>query len=212
MADYWSQAQLDPAYLATHGGLSKSLKDLILNYGSSSALSPEEAARYGIAPGDVAAADQNPYSVQAQLRQQLSGNQYGITNNANAHGALFSGGHAAMQAHELQNSGQRNYNASQALGAAIGGIDQQNTNAITGAYGTLAQNALNDPAIPVAAPVAAALAPAAAPVAAPGPTSTFSYGPQGATPVVYGPQNQPGAPTIKKPKLPKLSTGLQGHL
>ncbi len=171
MADYWAQAQLDPSYIAQHGGLSNQLKQLILNYGSSGALSTDEATNYQINPGDISGADTNPYSIQANLRQQLSGDQYGITNNANAHGALYSGAHAAMQAHELQNAGQRNYSALQTLQGQIGGIDQQNTNALTGAYGTLAQSALNDPTIPAApiSPSAPGVAPPA--VAAPPPVN-----------------------------------------
>lgn len=207
-ADYWATAQLDPSYLAQHGSNTKSLIQAILGYGSSAALSPELAAQYGIQPGQVSAADQNPYSTTKQLAQQLSGDQYGITNNANAHGALYSGAHAAAQQHELQNAGQRNYTAQQALASQISGIGQQDTNALTGAYTGIANAALNTPTAPaVPAPVAPATPdfglgqvigqPATAAVSAGGPLG--SYNPN-------APQNQPGSGMvpIKPPKLPNI--------
>jgi hypothetical protein len=168
--EIWARAQLDPSYLAAHGGNAKALQDLILNYGSSSALSPELAGQYGIQPGQVSAADQNPYSVQAQLGKLLSGDQYGITNNANAHGALYSGAHQAQQLHEIGNAGQRNYNAQQTLAQQIAGITGNDTNALTGAFGRLSDQALNTPVpqpAPVAIPDAVAPAAPAAPAAPP---------------------------------------------
>lgn len=205
-ADYWSQAQIDPAYLAQHGANAKALKDLILNYGSSSALDPGLAGQYGIGQSDVSAADSNPYSVQAQLAKTLSGDQYGIQNNANAHGALISGAHEAQQLHEVDNAGQRNYNAQQALQNAIGGITANDTAALTGAYGTITTNALNTPVPATPDPAAAAPAvggaPALPPISSIG-SSNYTGDPRTGT-SLYAP--------IKAPKIPVLKTGLQGHL
>lgn len=214
-ADYWAQAQLDPSYLAQHGSNAAALKALILGYGSTSALSPQLAGQYGINPGDVSAADQNPYSVQSQLAKQLSGDQYGITNTAQSHGALFSGAHAAAQAHELQDAGQRNYNAQQTLAQQIAGIQGNDTNALTGAYGTLTTNALNTPQPAPAAPAYAPSAPAVLPTAAQIPgatpsTANWNDNPSGFNPIA--PQN--AMAQIKPPKppaLPKLTTGYLGH-
>lgn len=191
----YAQAQLDPSYIAAHTGLSAQLKNLLLGYGDASALSPQEASAYGIQPGDISAANQNPYSTLSQLKQQLAGDMTGIQNTANSHGALFSGANAAATAHEQQAAGQRSYNALQALQGAIGGIDTQNTNALTSAYGTLTQNALNDPTIP-----APAAAPAAAPAYLPG------GGVPGSTPA---PAASPGPREFipkppKPPALPKI--------
>lgn len=199
----WAQASLDPSYLAQHGSNAAALKALILGYGSSSALSPQLATQYGINPGDVSAADQNPYSVQSQLAKQLSGDQYGITNTAQSHGALFSGAHAAAQAGELQAGAQRNYNAQQTLAQQIAGIQGNDVNALTGAYGTLTTNALNTP---VPAPQQTQTAPGLptpAPVGSTPATQTWAANPSGYN--AGAPQNQ-ALTAIKPPKLPKLPT------
>lgn len=151
----YAQAQLDPTYIATHAGLSDALKRLVLNYGASNVLSPGEAAQYGIQPGDVSAANSNPYSTLAQLLAGTQANQTNIQNTANSRGLLNSGVNAAATGHEQQQAGQRQYNAYQQLMGQVAGIDTQNTNALTGAYGTLTQNALNAPPAPVPTPAAA---------------------------------------------------------
>jgi hypothetical protein len=214
-ADYWSQAQLDPAYLAAHGQNRQSIINAILGYGSAGALSPQLAQQYGIGSGDIGAADQNPYSVQAQLAQTLSGNRYGITNNAAAHGAEFSGANVAAQAHELQNAGQRNYNAQQALTNQIAGIGAQDTSSLTGAYNTITTNQLNTPVAPPAVPDAvapAAQAPAVLPTAAQIPgatpaTQNWNDNPSGYNP--QAPQNNPVA--IKPPAPPKIKSPVGIH-
>lgn len=151
-ADYYSQAILDPGYLGQHGLDAKSIIQLILGSGNAANLSPELAQQYGITPDQVSAANQNPYGTKQSLEHTLSGNQYGITNNAQAHGALYSGAHAAAQLHELQNAGQRNYDATTDLASRIAGIGQQDTNALTGAYTGIANAALNTPTPPPAVP------------------------------------------------------------
>lgn len=163
-ADYWSQAQTDPAYIAAHGGNRQSLVNLMTGYGDASQLFARPpgldpatgqpyktlAEQYGIGQNDVSAAAGNPYSTQAQLAQQLSGDRYGITNTAAAHGAEFSGANVAAQAHENQNAGQRNFNAQQALTQQIAGITGNDLTSLTGAYNTITTNQLNTPVAPVA--------------------------------------------------------------
>lgn len=161
-AAIWAQAQLDPSYIAAHGANTQALKAAILGYGDTSALSPALAAQYGIAPGDISAANSNPYSVVAQLRNQLAGDNTSIQRTANAHGALFSGANAAQTANEQQAGGQRSYNALETLQNQIAGIGNSDTTALTGAYGNLTAQALADQTIP--APAAPVAAPAAAPV------------------------------------------------
>lgn len=214
-ADYWSQAQLDPAYLAAHGQNRQSIIQAILGYGSSGALSPQLAQQYGIGSGDIGAADANPYSVQKQLAQQLSGDQYGITNTAQGHGALFSGANVAAQAHELGNAGQRNYNAQQALAQQLAGIGAQDTSSLTNAYGQIANQALNTPVAPPAVPDAvapAAQAPAVLPTAAQIPgatpaTQNWNANPSGYNP--QAPQNNPVA--LKPPAPPKIKSPVGIH-
>jgi hypothetical protein len=224
MADYWSQAQLDPAYIAAHGGYAAQLKQLLLGYGDSNALSPEVEKQYGIQPGDISAANTNPYSTMANLSQQLSGDRYGITNNAVAHGAEFSGAHAAQQAHETQNAGQRSYNALQALQQQIAGIGQQDTAALTGAYQNISNAALNAPPPPVDPAVQANIdqynirqmlgpeTPATPAAAPPVNQSDFASSFNTTAPQNIGagyapikPPKPPKAPTIKQ------ATGYQGH-
>lgn len=207
-ADYWSQAQIDPAYLAAHGSNKQALIQAILGYGSTNALSPDVAAQYGIQPTDISAANQNPYSVQAQLAKQLSGDQYAIGNTAQAHGATFSGANAAAQAHEQQNAAQRNYNAQQQLASQISGIQGNDTSALTNAYGSIATNALNTPT-PAVAP-----APNLTP---PQPTPGQTYLPGGgvtgppAPAASAGPREFIPPVKVKAPPLPKLATGYLGH-
>lgn len=214
-ADYWAQAQIDPSYQATKGGLAKSLISQILNYGDSSALDPAEAALYGVTPDQTSAASANPYSTIAQLKQQLSGDQYGITNSVNSRGLENSGAYTAAQQHENQQGAQRNYNALTALQTAIGGIDTQNTNALTTAYGNIATNAANTPAVPTP-DVAAANTPApSAPLTAagydPNPSATANLPPIS----TITPANAAGDPRtgtslyvpIVKQKTPKISLG-----
>lgn len=210
----WQQAQLDPSYIAGHSAAAQALKQLILGYGDTNALAPAEAARYGIQSNDVSAANQNPYSVQSQLAQQLAGDQTGIQRTANSHGALYSGANAAATAHELQAGGQRNYNALQTLQGQIAGIDSSDTSALTGAYGNLTNQALADQTIPVTPAAVAPNVPVAAP-ALPGTTpatATFAQNPAGYDPLAPQNTGQSTNLTVKPPKLPKLATGLQGHL
>lgn len=203
----WAQASLDPSYLAQHGSNTAALKALILGYGSSSALSPQLASQYGITPDQVSAADTNPYSVQSQLAKQLSGDQYGITNAAQSHGALFSGAHAAAKAGELQNAGQRNYGAQQTLAQQIAGIQGNDTTALTNAYGTLTTNALNTPQ-PAPAPAAPT-----APVATPSATYAVPQTAGNSLDRLYDQANPVQPVAIKAPKLPKLpSIGGMGHI
>lgn len=206
-----AQAALDPSYLAAKGGNTAALKRLILGYGDSSALSPQEAALYGIQPGDVSAANGNQFGTVQQLQQQLAGDQAGITNTANAHGqGLFSGALAASMGHEQQAAGQRSYNAYQALQGQIAGIDQNNTNSLTGAYTNLANQALADQTIP-AAPVAP-VAPVAAPIPGTTPdTANTNVNPGGFNPLAPQNTGKSTGLTIKPPKPPKLATGYQGH-
>jgi hypothetical protein len=202
-ADYWAQAQIDPSYQATKGGLTKSLIQQILGYGDSSALAPEEASLYGITPNQTAAADQNPYSTVQQLAQQLSSNQYGIGNAANSRGLSDSGALVASQQHENQQGAQRNYNALQALQTQISGIDAKNTQGLSDAYGVIATNAANTPTpFPVVPDTSTPASPALSPVT---PTNSFNYGLPPAAPINYAPQN--GAITVPKPLKPKISLG-----
>lgn len=164
-AAIWAQAQLDPSYIAAHGANTQALKAAILGYGDTSALSPALAAQYGIAPGDISAANSNPYSVTAQLRNQLAGDNTNIQRTANAHGALFSGANAAQTANEQQASGQRSYNALQTLQGQIAGIGSNDTTALTGAYGNLTAQALADQTVP--APVSTDITPPGSPVSGP---------------------------------------------
>lgn len=208
--EIWAKAQLDPSYLAAHGGNAKALTDLILNYGSSSALSPELAQQYGIQQGQVSAADQNPYSVQAQLGKLLGSDQYGITNNANAHHAEFSGAHQAQQLHEIGDAGQRNYNAQQALAQQIAGIGANDTTSLTGAFGRLSDQALNTPVPqPVAAPIPEAPVPVAPVIdpnaPAPGPPpGGIPWGPA-------GPGDKSRAPAYLAPPKIKSPVGIHAQ-
>lgn len=207
----WAQAQLDPSYLAAHGSNAAALKALILGYGSTSALSPQLAGQYGINPGDVSAADQNPYSVQAQLKKSLGGAEYNTTNTAEAHGALFSGAHEAAQLGNIATGAQNNYNAQQALQNSIAGINASDVNALTGAYGTLTTNALNTPQPAPQQTQTAPGLPAPAPVGSTPATQTWAANPSGFD--AGTPHNQALA-AIKPPKppaLPKLTTGYLGH-
>lgn len=205
-----AQAALDPTYLAQHGGNTAALKRLILGYGDSSALSPEEAALYGIQPEDVAAANGNQYGTVQQLQQQLAGDNHSITQNAAGRGLEFSGVNAAAHGHEADQAGQRSYNALQALQGQIAGIDQSNTNSLTGAYTNLANQALADQTIP-AAPVAP-VAPVAAPIPGTTPdTANTNVNPGGFNPLAPQNTGKSTGLTIKPPKPPKLATGYQGH-
>lgn len=188
---------IDPSdpYFLQHGALAKQLQELINQYGSSSALTPGYQQEFGLGAGDVSTANQNPYSTLNQLQQQLAGNQSQIQNTANSHGALYSGANAAATQHEIQAGGQRNYQAQQALQAALGGLQTTDLSNLTDATGRAATAALNDPTL---AP------PPPAPAAAPGiPTPTVT-GPGGYNPLA--PQNLPGAGILPKPPKPKLPT------
>jgi hypothetical protein len=195
---------IDPSdpYNLQHAALAKQLQALINQYGDSSALTPQYQQEFGLGAGDVSTASGNPYSTLAQLRQQLTTNQGNIQNTANAHGALISGANAAATQHEIQNAGLRNYNAAQALGAQLGGLQMTDLSNLTDATGRAAAAA--------AANQALAPAPAAAPTPAP---SVYGSPGQAAVPVSapYGfsplaPQNQQATPLpkIAKPKLPTI--------
>jgi hypothetical protein len=115
----------------------------------------------------------------------------------------------AGQQHENQQGAQRNYNALTALQTAIGGIDTQNTNALTDAYGTIATNAANTPT-PAPAPL-----PTVAADSSPGSPGIPTVTATGAQTLpgyqIQGPQNvgTGGMVPIKPPKLakPKISLG-----
>jgi hypothetical protein len=209
-ADYWAQAQIDPSYQATKGGLTKSLIQQILGYGDSSALAPEEASLYGITPNQTAAADQNPYSTVHQLAQQLSSNQYGIGNAANSRGLSDSGALVAAQGHENQQGAQRSYNALQALQQQISGIDAKNTQGLTDAYGAIATNAANTPTVPTVDPNQAANNAAAFQAGSQVPQPIQNIGPSNFTgdartgTSLYAPITAPKPP---KPLTPKISLG-----
>lgn len=190
---------IDPSdpYFLQHGALAKQLAALINQYGSSSELTPGYAQEFGLGAGDVSAANQNPYSTLNQLRQTLATNQGQIQNTANSHGALFSGANAAATQHEIQNAGQRNYNAQQALAAQLGGLQTTDLSNLTDATGRAATAALNDPTL------------APPPPAAPGPVTLGT--PTATGPGLYNPiapQNMPTSIglTVPKPPRPKLPT------
>lgn len=195
--DYGLMAQSDPAYTVQHGANKNTILNLIRQFGSSAALAPQEAAAYGITGADLAGVNDNPYSTVKQLSQQLVKNQYGITNNAAAHGAEFSGAHAAALQGEQNAAGQRNYDATQALTNSTLGVDTTDASQ----YGSAIQNLMNNYVPPPPPPPT----PPAVPV---GPTNM-----QG-TPVTFGPAG-PGdksrAPAfLAPPKPPKPPTGPGG--
>lgn len=153
---YWTQALGDPSVTAATGSARKQLIALLMGFGDPSQLTADQRTTYGITDNDLSGAATNPYSTQMNLAKQLSGNQYGIQNNNNAHGTLFSGVHAAQQAGELQAGGQRNYDAQRSLASQLAGIDDTRTQAITNAYGRISTNEalkpLPIPAVPDAPP------------------------------------------------------------
>jgi hypothetical protein len=191
---------IDPSdpYFLQHGALAKQLQALINQYGDSSALTPQYQQEFGLGAGDVSGATGNPYSTLAQLKQQLEGDQTGIQNTANSHGALFSGANAAATQHEIQAAGQRNYNAQQALQQQLSGLQTTDLGNLTDATGRAAQAALNDQTLaPVPAPAPAA---PAAPAYMPPPGDPITYdGPKGAEVAVA-----PLPKIAKPPKPPKI--------
>lgn len=196
-------------YTAAHGANKNAILNLLRQFGSTSALAPSEAAAYGITPADEQGIDENPYSTVKQLAKTLVTNQYGITNNAAAHGAEFSGANAAQQQGELANAGQRNFDATQAFNTGTNTVDQNDANA----YGTAIQTLMNNYVAPPPAAAAAAPVSAATPTPVTKPTTALN------NPTAIGggvPYHTPGAPLAKIAKPPAVpkppGIGGMGHI
>lgn len=202
------------AYAAQRAASKNSILQLIRQFGQSSALSAPEAAAYGITPADLSGVDDNPYSTVKQLAKTLTSNNYGITNNAAAHGAEFSGAHQAQLLGARDQANQANYDATQGLNSGLNSVDTTDA----GNYGTAIQNLMNNYVAPlpaVAAPAPAA-APAAPPAAAAQPpfagatqaSSNFKANPSGFNP--SAPQNA-GLPALTIPRPPKVPVGIHAQ-
>lgn len=155
----------DPSYIAALARLTRLRHDAVVQFGDASGIPGADAATAG-------EASNNPYSVVALLRQQLGQNQQNLTNQANAHGVLFSGAATQNRSNEANLGQQRNFNARQQLLSLLGGYGDEQQSAYADAYNRLAQNPPVSPIPPepVAAPAAVPVAPAAAgtPVTPPG--------------------------------------------
>lgn len=231
-AELWAKAQLDPSVLAGKGGLRDALIRAVTGYGDASSIFARQpgvdpstgkpyqtlAEQYGIDQNAVSGAASNPYSTLHGLADQSTSNRHNIVGGLASRGLEFGGAMAASQAHETQQAGQRNYAAEQGLQGALGGIGQQYTGLITGAYNTLMQQAANDPAIPAApAPAPEAAAPEApAPAAAAAPPPMNGLGQPWIDPGARENLVQPPpAPTPKALSAAQLAAqakrGFQGH-
>lgn len=99
MAVTADQVYGDSQWLRENPGLISKFSQILTQYG----IVPDQAtlAQYGLSslfdPNISQAAQANPYSTAAQLRNRLSGALTNNATNANAHGALFSGAFQNMQ-------------------------------------------------------------------------------------------------------------------
>jgi hypothetical protein len=184
--DWGALIQGDPSYIAKIAELTRLRHDAVVNFGDATGIAGADAAT-------AAEAANNPYSVTSMLRQQLASNQHNLTNNANAHGVLFSGAADQNRSNEANAGVQRQFDATRQLQAMLGGYGDQQQQAYADAYNRLASNppvspVTTDPA--TAAPAAAAAVPAAV---APAPAHGLSAG--GTAPWAKPPSGFKGLPT-----------------
>jgi hypothetical protein len=143
--DWAALIQQDPAYIARLAELTRLRHDAVVNFGDATGVA-------GADPQTAAEAANNPYSVTAMLHRQLATNQHNLTNQANAHGVLFSGAATQNRANEANAGTQRQFDASRQLLALLGGYGDQQQQAYADAYNRLASNPPVSPVAPVAAP------------------------------------------------------------
>jgi hypothetical protein len=179
----------DPSYIARLAELTRLRHDALVSFGDASGVPGADAST-------AAEASNNPYSVVALLRQQLGQNQRNLTNQANAHGVLFSGTQTQNQSNEANLGVQRQFDARQRLLSLLGGYGDQQQAAYADAYNRLAQN-------PPVSPTASA-----APV--PDPTAAAPVAPAGSafTPTVPVPHLGPASSSMPMAKLPAGYKGL----
>lgn len=201
--DWGALIQGDPTYIAKLASLTRLRHDAVVNFGDATGIAGADQAT-------AAEAANNPYSVTSMLRQQLSSNQHNLTNNANAHGVLFSGAADQNRSNEANQGVQRQFNATQQLLSMLGGYGDQQQAAYADAYTRLASNPPVSPtadpaaAVPAAAtPAPATAVPAAAHGFATGGTAAWAKPPTHPLPTGQLFSRQPAARnTVKLPKGP----------
>lgn len=190
----------DPEYIAKLAALTRQRHDAVVNFGDGSDIA-------GVDAQTAAEAANNPYSVTSMLRQQLASNQRNLTNQANAHGVLFSGAATQNRSNEANQGVQRQFSATQQLLSMLGGYGDQQQQAYADAYNRLASN---PPVSPVNDP--AASPPAAAAVPPPATAAPAAHGFTGSATAPWAKPPTHPLPTIKlssqpavrnKVKLPK---------
>jgi hypothetical protein len=173
----------DPDYIAALGSIQRQRGDTILNYGDATGVS-------GVDEATAANAKANPYSVTAQLRKLLAGNLGAVGNNANAHGALFSGAFKQGQQNELGAGTNRSYDATRAFQNQLGGLAEQQQQAYNDAYKRIVGQAGQ----------LGGTGPAPAPPAAPAPTAQIAAPTVASQPASQLGHGMAGYQQIQKPK------------
>lgn len=119
----------DPAYIDSLADLTRQRHDAIVNYGDASGTGADAATA-----GEAA---NNPYSIVHQLAKLTAGNLGQINNNANQHGAYFSGANVQGQQNEYAAGAQRGYTAQRSLQDALSGLTSQQHTDYWNAYNRL---------------------------------------------------------------------------
>lgn len=193
----------DAQWLKENPALIAKFSQLLTQYG----IVPDQATmqKYGLGnlfdPNSAQGAQNNPYSVAALLKNQLSGALTGNATSANARGALFSGAFQNMQDQSGRNYQQSYAKAGQDELAGLFGIQGQQNDLYNTIFGRLLAN-------PVAPDSTATPAPPAA--TPPGKTVIPQGNPQGPY-GYYGPGGggQAWNPPTPKKKMSNVVVGPQ---
>lgn len=179
----------DPEYLQLNPGYIKQAHDLLVQYG----IIPPPNSGFG---SDSATADEvaaNPYSVAAMLRKGYQTNLGSNMNQANTHGALFSGAYVNNQAHSLQDFTKGLSDATTQLQQGLSGIGTARGNTLIDIWKRLS-------APPVVPDLSTAPTPAAP---TPGPPPGAASGPGTNYPTPQGPYQRTGPEAGGKVTKPK---------
>lgn len=191
----------DPEYLLRNPGYIKQAHDLLVKYG----IIPTSG--FGADAATAEEVNANPYSVAAMLKKGFSTNLSQNGNQANAHGALFSGAYQNNQLHATDDYQRGLSGAATDLQGGLSTISGDRTNTLVDIWNRLSQK--------TAAPTADTT-PYAAPTAPPvSPPNIGAGAPVPQTPYIRTGPETPGKVTtiIKKPKpvVGPQNVGLPGY-
>ena len=124
---------LDPQYLLENPGYIKRAHDLLVQYG----IIPTSG--FGADAATAEEINANPYSIAAMLKKSYGTAQGQNMNQANAHGALFSGAYQNSQLHSLDDYQRNLSNAGTELQSGLNSISGERTQSLVDIWRRLSE-------------------------------------------------------------------------